>query len=152
MTREEIIDGLKFTVGMFLFDPLTGETITEPRNDMDKITIDACRGAIELLEQETCEDCMSRQAVKDTIFAECSSIKLDIDFAKVLLLQRAIEALPLVTPQPKTGHWIALGNYDDWGNESSYKCSECGELDGYPDNYCPNCGCRMAAAEARDKK
>lgn len=52
MTREEIIGGLKFTVEMFLFDPITGETFTEPRNDMDKTTIDACRGAIELLEQE----------------------------------------------------------------------------------------------------
>lgn len=52
MTREEIIDGLKFTVEMFLLDPSTGETITEPRNDMDNTTIDACRGAIELLEQE----------------------------------------------------------------------------------------------------
>lgn len=52
MTREEIIAGLKFTVEMFLFDPSTGETITEPRNDMDKTTIDACKGAIELLEQE----------------------------------------------------------------------------------------------------
>ena len=52
MTREEIINGLKFTVEMFLLDLSTGETITEPKNDMDKTTIDACRGAIELLEQE----------------------------------------------------------------------------------------------------
>lgn len=51
MTRKEIIDGLKFTIDMFLFDTSTGETFTEPRNDMDKITIDACRGAIELLKQ-----------------------------------------------------------------------------------------------------
>lgn len=50
MTREEIIAGLKFTVDMFMFDPSTGETYTEPRNDMDKTTIDACNGAIELLE------------------------------------------------------------------------------------------------------
>lgn len=40
MTRKEIIDGLKFTVDMFLFNPSTGETYTEPRNDMDKTTID----------------------------------------------------------------------------------------------------------------
>jgi hypothetical protein len=52
MKKEEIINGLKFTVDMFLFDPSTGEEYTEPRNDMDKTTIDACRGAIELLEQE----------------------------------------------------------------------------------------------------
>lgn len=51
MTIKEIIDGLKFTVEMFLFDPITGETFTEPRNDLDKTTIDACKGAIELLEQ-----------------------------------------------------------------------------------------------------
>lgn len=51
MTIKEIIDGLKFTVDMFLFDPTTGETYKEPRNDMDKTTIDACKGAIELLEQ-----------------------------------------------------------------------------------------------------
>jgi rubrerythrin len=52
MTIKEIIAGLKFTVEMFLFDPTTGEKYTEPRNDMDKTTIDACKGAIELLEQE----------------------------------------------------------------------------------------------------
>jgi len=51
MTIKEIIDGLKFTVDMFLFNPSTGEIFTEPRNDMDKTTIDACKGAIELLEQ-----------------------------------------------------------------------------------------------------
>ena len=51
MTIKEIISGLKFTVDMFLFDPNTGETYTEPRNNMDKTTVDACKGAIELLEQ-----------------------------------------------------------------------------------------------------
>ena len=51
MTIKEIIDGLKFTVDMFLFNPTTGETYPEPRNDMDKTTIDACKGAIELLEK-----------------------------------------------------------------------------------------------------
>ena len=51
MTLDEIIEGLKFTVEMFLFNPTTGETYTEPRNDMDKTTIDACKGAIKLLEQ-----------------------------------------------------------------------------------------------------
>lgn len=51
MTIKEIIDGLKFTVEMFLLDTITGESFTEPRNDLDKITIDACKGAIELLEQ-----------------------------------------------------------------------------------------------------
>lgn len=50
------------------------------------------------------------------------------------------------------GYWIALGNYDDWGNESSYKCSECGELDTYPDNYCHNCGCHMVEPQESEVK
>ena len=52
MTREEIIQGLQFTIDMFLLDPNTGETFTEPRNDMDKTTVDACKGAIKVLGQE----------------------------------------------------------------------------------------------------
>lgn len=56
MTRYEIIQGLQFTIEMFLYDPITGETINEPRNDMDKTTIDACKGAIELLKQESYKD------------------------------------------------------------------------------------------------
>ena len=52
MTNKEIIDGLKFTVDMFLFDASTGEVLAEPRNDMDKITVDACREAIKALKQQ----------------------------------------------------------------------------------------------------
>lgn len=51
MSIEAIIQGLQFTVDMFLLDPLTGETITEPRNDMDKTTIDSCKEAIKILKQ-----------------------------------------------------------------------------------------------------
>lgn len=90
-----------------------------------------------------CEDAISRQAV------------LDIDFRRIILttakpaeiIEQKIKTLPPVNPQPKTGHWIPLGNYDDFGNESSYKCSECGDLDTYPDNFCPNCGTRMIVVE-----
>lgn len=59
---------------------------------------------------------VSRQAVIDTIFEECSGTKLDIDFAKVLMLQRAIKALPPATPQES--RWIPiiekLPNIDDF--------------------------------------
>ena len=61
-----------------------------------------------LKEQEPCDNCISRQAVSDTIFAECSGENLDIDFAKVLLLQRKIKALPPVTPAEKVGRWIPV--------------------------------------------
>lgn len=67
MTREQIIGGLKFTINMFSFDPTTGETITESRNPLDKITIDACKGAIELLDQDPILD-----KIKSEIEAKCS--------------------------------------------------------------------------------
>ena len=105
MTREEIISGLEFTVEMFLFNPSTGEKYTEPRNDMDKTTIDACRGAIELLKQEPTTkndlgvDCISRaDAIKamqdkakelkneDTINGLCGAVAILFD-------------MPSVTPQ-----------------------------------------------------
>lgn len=99
--------------------------------------------------QEPCEDCVSRQVVRDTIYVECSGEKLDIDFAKVLLLQRAIKDLPPVTPQLKTGRWEFVHplQEDDGG---AYMCSECraGYLENPGDwNYCPNCGAKMQEAK-----
>ena len=93
-------------------------------------------------------DCISRQAVIDIIFAECSGTKLNIDFAKVLLLQRAIKALPSINPQEKIGHWFI-----DERPESNKEivCSNCDQpifkyhklnFD-YRPKYCPDCGCRM---------
>lgn len=48
------------------------------------------------------------------------------------------------TPLPK-GHWET--SVDRWGEEvttvNGYRCSECGEFNGFNDNYCPNCGADM---------
>ena len=50
MTTKEIIDGLQFTVDMFLLDPTSGETRSrEHLNDMDKTTVESCEGAIKIL-------------------------------------------------------------------------------------------------------
>jgi rubredoxin len=56
---------------------------------------------------------------------------------------------PVVEPQRKTGHWVAL---DDEYPED-YECDVCGFIseatfgpggvDGNMYNYCPNCGARM---------
>ena len=53
MTIKKIIDGLYFTIGMMLFNPLTGESKTpEELNEDDRTTYDACMGAIELLKAQ----------------------------------------------------------------------------------------------------
>lgn len=174
MTREEIIQGLQFTIDMFLSDPLTGEPITKPRNDIDKTTIDACKGAIEelqdnsyelwkesyevehernmrleekikALEQEPCEDAISRQAVLDAIAANCIwENEYNLTSSRI---KKAVEGLSPVTPQPKTGQWVLL---DECSN-SGYYCSECHKKlvkEGWSDTvkkikYCPNCGSLM---------
>lgn len=99
--------------------------------------VKAMEMAIKALEQEPCEDAVSRQAVLDKMKErdeELSSI-----------CPRDIRELPSVTPQPKTGHWI-VGKYtedDIRYNDRSYKCSECGRVVDFKDNFCPNCGAKM---------
>lgn len=100
MTLKEIIDGLQMTIDLCLYNPNTGETITEPRNDMDKTTVDACKGAIELLEQKPkpCDDCISRSAVLAIAGDSC----LDLDsYEDTREFCDEINDLPSVTPQPK---------------------------------------------------
>ena len=48
MTREEIEGGLKFTVDMFKFDPLTGEERT--LNELDATAVGACEEAIKVID------------------------------------------------------------------------------------------------------
>lgn len=134
MTREEIISGLKFTVEMFLLDPSAGETITEPRNDMDKITIDACRGAIKELQDNSYE-----------LWKESYEVEHERNFR----LEEKINALE---QESKTGHWKVVS--DGYG-DSAYicECSECKDTVWvYKDadrkwNYCPNCGAKMKEGE-----
>ena len=98
--------------------------------------------AIKALEQEPCDDAISRQAVLDT----CLNIFFNGYKEKDLLYD--IKKLPSVNPQkPKTGHWIKT--IGENGITSAVRCSECG----FEDNrymlfrYCPNCGAKMAESE-----
>ena len=96
--------------------------------------------AIEALDQEPCEDCISRKAVKE-LFQEGSVMGM-YHFL-------GIDELPSVTPARKKGKWCKQNDdYNDW-----YECSECGygsegemqyssEYD-VRTNYCPQCGCKM---------
>lgn len=115
MTRDEIISGLKFTVEMFLLNPSTGEKYTEPRNDMDKTTIDACRGAIKLLEQEPWEDAVSRQAVLNTFDKRFESIPVG-QTTEILLLRKDLRELPSVTPPG----WVTVSERIPKPNETEH--------------------------------
>lgn len=90
MTRNEIIDGLTFTIQMFLFNANTGEIFTEPRNDMDKITIDACKGAIKLLEQGA----KAGHWIANNLYYQCSCCRRNAPMVETgCLMNRHLEAL-----------------------------------------------------------
>lgn len=89
------------------------------------------------LEQEPCEDAISRQAALNCLTA--TGLK-QFDF--VIDARSKIKSLPPVNPQePKEGHWI--GHFcSECGEEAITEWNETGgEL--CLSNYCPNCGARM---------
>ena len=133
---------------------LYAEHICEEKEGRE--TIEALQAAIKALQTEPCEDAISRQAVMNTIYRECSGENLNIDFAKVLLLQRKIKALQPVQPKPKTGHWEYV-QYDGNPRIGNWHCSKCGRIvfllksQKFGENplydYCPWCGTKMEEGE-----
>lgn len=110
------------------------------------------------LEQEPCEDAVSRQAVIDAIKEYASMIwKEYLEPFPESTIMEIIQALPSVKPQPKTGH----NCNKDYADCDQFVCSECGiELqdwhkvvrdDEYDDisyqeyafRFCPSCGCEI---------
>lgn len=102
---------------------------------------------IQIVEQEPCDDTISRQAVEEITYENPSYT----DSLNVLTEVRdKVRALPSVTPKQETGRWIFV----DEAHEHAC-CSECdyGDvdlMDGKPHNYCECCGIKMQA-ESEDK-
>ena len=121
-----------------------------------------------MLEQEPCEDAISRDEFLKTIdtwdkFGCDADTKLVpyqdhyIPYIHYDDVVKCIKGMPSVTPQPKTGHWIENYAKDGCGElYSHWICSECGRsvgfnyadiedvLSGYP--YC-HCGAKMTESE-----
>ena len=98
---------------------------------------------------QPCEDAISRQAVLDM----ATTIQTD-DFSGNEIIEVVdiddVKALPPVTPQPKTGHWV-LDNDKEHG-----RCSECGckedLVDGHSSyKWCSNCGAKMIEPQESEK-
>ena len=89
--------------------------------------------AIKALEQEPCDDAISKQAVVDYLCTHCpdnAECFEDCDDIK------NIKSLPLVKPQPKIGKW----KREEFPNFTGWFCDKCGRGWRYKFNYCPNCG------------
>ena len=127
MTREEAIDIIKC---------LAWHTRPD-EEDVER--------AIKALEQQPCEDYISRAKAIE----EADKLCLETDYDNEQVIEM-LNDLPSVTPKEKTGHWVNA-KVGKLFPSNDYKCSECGNLldfDGIncgrgDANYCPNCGARM---------
>ena len=112
---------------------------------------------IKALEQEPCEDAVSREEAHNLIIPWLNDYLLDETREALETIDYKIGDLPSVTPQPKTGHWM------DRFPAKECKCSVCDFLicisnGSYIDmvgqmKYCPNCGAKMVdPQESEDRK
>lgn len=151
MTREEAIEIIKQDIPC----------------EHDTDLIEALEMAIKAFEREPCEDCISRESVRQLICKnndrygysdrfhefteECLQLPpvtpqyTDAEIQKMQELEQAEiqKAYELgKTEQPKIGHWI-----DDCGGVKCSCCGYCIDDYYYVKTYCPNCGAKMEAEE-----
>lgn len=121
---------------------MTNEEVIEILSDVGDINrccaedAEALDMAIKALEQQPCEDCISRQAVLDLVNADWKYEGLETDVA----------SLPSVTPKAGRWEWVQYDANPEIGN---FHCSECRyipasfNMSAQKLNFCPNCGAKM---------
>ncbi len=130
MTREEAINMLK--------SKMDGNT------DTSYEWAETVRMAIKALEQESCEDAISRQAVLDIVDSYSESQSNVEDVTQDIISD--IVVLPPVTPQPKTGHWIK-------SKDGYMRCDVCGSRgSAIKARFCHHCGTKMVESQKRSDK
>ena len=137
MTREEAIKNLKWLLECSYVDDFL---------DTENEALDM---AIKALEQEPCEDAISREDARMMLTCEIKDGMTITDYIK--MVDKRLRQLPSVTPKEKTGHWIV--ETDCEGKTRTCTCDNCGYTTGRytwkNPNYCANCGARM---ESEDKE
>lgn len=129
MTREEAIKTLS--------------DIDSARRNYSHEEYVALEMAIKVLEQEPCEDAISRQAVLDIVDSYSVSRSNVEDVTQDIISD--IMALPTVTPKPKMWHWK-----DRYHDVFKYYCSKCETGSDLRTSYCPNCGAKMEESEDKE--
>lgn len=109
-------------------------------NEKGSATYEFVETAVKMMEQEPCEDCISRQKLKEQM------IKYGFH-APDMTVTEFVEDLSSVTSQPKTGHW-------EWLTEDKYRCSNCNHETRVDEcmnepmyDFCPFCGVRTEGRE-----
>ncbi len=99
------------------------------------------------LEQEPCEDAVSRKAVINQIFYSTDN---NGDVVLGSALRERIARLPSVTPkiEPRKGHWIEEFVHTE--REVRFTCSCCGKYQLFGTDFCYNCGAKMEVENGND--
>ena len=149
MTREEkqkAIKALKISAPVMA---VTHEEFNDYVQTLNKI--------MDLLEQEPCEDCVSRKAVEKAIKEMLEWINGGnrgtcdyqiVDEIERIIKKLNIENLPSVQPARTKAKWLDNNNRGTALNPSwdKYVCSNCGHYSDL-ENYCANCGVEMEDEE-----
>lgn len=153
MTRKERAAYLNQLIIPDLFDNSQEACELRIKQDM------ALRETIEELEQEPCEDAISRQAVIDSlkrasdIAVSCGTVDKEENKHHLPELIQWIEGFPSVVRENRTaekvGQWIEHKTDDD---RSWLECPICHIKKQYPiTNYCPKCGSRNTEKDILDE-
>jgi hypothetical protein len=135
MKREEAVKLVKEVTGMSL--------------DWDDAHYEALQMAIKALEQESCEDCISREAVlaMSDYIGETPTYDDPLGEVEEVVRVKDIMALPPVAPARKKGKPIYDIDSQDWEFNRPIKCPFCNERFDYSNHYCHNCGAEMEMEE-----
>ena len=106
------------------------------------------REKIKALEQEPCEDAVSRNLVLTEVKSGMIRTIDGENWKRVSDNVRDIRALPSVTPKQRTGKWIDV----DVMGVPAQACDQCNTFfllayTGGGHHYCPNCGAKMEVTE-----
>ena len=127
MTREEVIKHIKDII-------CENNTVKHSNIVVFEEEKEALRIAIKALEQEPCEDAISRQAFIKR-YEEWMYSEYGKHCEKDALAIRVANSLPPVTPSRRKGHWIKTN--------SGYECSECAIESRSKSDFCQYCGAEM---------
>lgn len=105
------------------------------------------------LEQQPCEDCISRQAARNALLNKgqhSKRYKLGETWELNLMeIEETLGSLPSVELERKPGKWIE----HQWAEEenglliSNYECNLCKMWERKTSDFCPNCGAKMEGAD-----
>jgi hypothetical protein len=121
----------------------------------NRLTHDEALELCHILEQEPCEDCVSRKKLDKALYEHFHEEDSPNNITEVRLgaVRNFVKNFPSVTPTRKKGKWINKSHTSDCGIKFvASECTCCGkrtffDCDQLVYNYCPNCGSFMSEVE-----